>query len=125
MQVADEVAEPEVAADAPPSPRKVRPAKRRGSVFVEAVQVSSNWEAPSYPKSADEVERLRGYVSRTVLLCHLDFSAKETVIGSFQKKEIEAGHDIITQVREGGGMRERDRERVREREDIIAQVLSR
>jgi hypothetical protein len=73
-------------------------ARRRGSVFVEAVEIDATWVAPSYPHSQDEVGRIEGYVANTVLLSLLDLQAKKSVIGAFQKMTYPAGQDIITQV---------------------------
>ena len=73
-------------------------ARRRGSVFVEAVEIDSSWVAPTYPHTAEELERLDGYVAKTILLSLLDTQAKKSVIGAFQKRTYQATEDIITQV---------------------------
>ncbi len=68
-------------------------------MFVEAVEIDANWVAPSYPHTEEEVARLHEYVSKTVLLSHLDQQAKDTVIAAFQKLSYSSGQDIITQAR--------------------------
>lgn len=80
-----------------PAPSNKR-SRRRGSVFVEAVEIDSTWVAPSYPHTPEELERLDGYVANTILLSLLDVQAKKSVIGAFQKKSYVAGEDIIKQV---------------------------
>ena len=64
---------------------------------MEAVEIDENWVAPSYPHSEEEIARLNEYVSKTVLLAHLDQQAKDTVIGAFQRKSYTSGQNIITQ----------------------------
>ncbi len=84
--------------EAPKPAASGKRAKRRGSVFVEAVEIDSTWVAPVYPHSPEELERLDGYVANTILLSLLDTQAKKSVIGAFQKKSYQAKEDIITQV---------------------------
>mmetsp|Transcript_57329 Transcript_57329/g.150972 ORF Transcript_57329/g.150972 Transcript_57329/m.150972 type:complete len:390 (+) Transcript_57329:80-1249(+) len=80
-----------------PAPSMPKMGRRRQNVFVEAVEVDADWVAPSYPHTEAEVQRLHEYVSKTILLSHLDQQAKETVIGAFQCKNYTLGQDIITQ----------------------------
>ena len=81
------------------APKPAHVGRRRQNVFVEAVEIDENWVAPSYPHTEEEIARLHDYVSKTVLLAHLDQQAKDTVIGAFQKKSYTSGEAIITQAR--------------------------
>ena len=80
-----------------PAPKAAHVGRRRQNVFVEAVEIDENWVAPAYPHTEEEIARLHEYVSKTVLLAHLDQQAKDTVIGAFQKMSYTAGQAIITQ----------------------------
>ena len=64
---------------------------------MEAVEIDENWVAPSYPHSEDEVVRLTNYVSKTVLLSHVEGQAKASLIGAFQKMNYSQGDEIIQQ----------------------------
>jgi hypothetical protein len=79
--------------------RSAHVGSRRQNVFVEAVEIDADWVAPSYPHTEEEEARLHGYVSKTVLLAHLDQQAKQTVIAAFQKLSFRSGQAIITQAR--------------------------
>jgi hypothetical protein len=91
-------AEAEAQQEAPKPAPTAKRSRRRGSVFVEAVEIDATWVAPSYAHSPDEVECLNGYVANTILLSPLDIQAKKSVIGAFQKRSYAAGEDIIKQV---------------------------
>jgi hypothetical protein len=70
---------------------------RRESVFVEAVQVDDKWIPPSYPHTAEETGRLRGYISNSIMLSQLSIQSRDIVINALERKEFPAGTEIITQ----------------------------
>lgn len=75
--------------------------RRRSNVFQEAVVIEQGWRAPTFPKTAEEIKRLDGYVGETALLKHLDLSLKTTVVQAFEKKTFGDGEAIITQGESG------------------------
>ncbi len=72
--------------------------KRRSCVFVEPVQLESDWVAPNFEKSNDDADRLKNYISKTALLANLEDSAVKTIVGAFQMKSFAANSDVIKEV---------------------------
>jgi hypothetical protein len=70
---------------------------RRESVFVEEVQIDETWVSPTYAHTPEEVDRLRGYVAKTILLSHLNTQSRDAVIDALERKEYPKGANIITQ----------------------------
>ena len=72
--------------------------RRRSSICAESINPSDDWVAPTFPHTEEEVARLDGYLSKTVLLSHLDTEARKTSINALEKKEFPKGSERITQV---------------------------
>jgi cAMP-dependent protein kinase regulator len=67
---------------------------RRVSVSAEVLAPSgtddSDWKPPTYPKTQEQVSRLRTSVSRNFLFSHLDDDQTEQVLGALQERKIPA-----------------------------------
>lgn len=67
---------------------------RRTSVSAESLapsgQDDSSWKAPSFPKTAEQNQRLRTAVSRNFLFAHLDDDQTDQVLGALQERKIPA-----------------------------------
>eukprot|EP00292_Cryptomonas_paramecium_P034471 CAMPEP_0113693354 /NCGR_PEP_ID=MMETSP0038_2-20120614/19614_1 /TAXON_ID=2898 /ORGANISM="Cryptomonas paramecium" /LENGTH=458 /DNA_ID=CAMNT_0000615409 /DNA_START=21 /DNA_END=1394 /DNA_ORIENTATION=- /assembly_acc=CAM_ASM_000170 len=80
---------------------KIVPRGRRGSVFAKAVVLEANWTPPVYEKTAEEEDRIRGYLAKTALLSHLDQDPQKMLLGAAKRFSFEAGKNIIEQGAEG------------------------
>lgn len=67
---------------------------RRVSVSAEVLAPSgsddSDWKPPTYPKTQEQLGRLRTSVSRNFLFSHLDDDQTEQVLGALQERKIPA-----------------------------------
>ncbi|KAI5208271.1 camp-dependent protein kinase A regulatory subunit [Aureobasidium subglaciale] len=67
---------------------------RRVSVSAEVLAPSgtddSDWKPPTYPKTQEQLGRLRTAVSRNFLFSHLDDDQTEQVLGALQERKIPA-----------------------------------
>jgi cAMP-dependent protein kinase regulator len=68
---------------------------RRTSVSAESLapasaEDSSSWKAPQYPKTADQLARLRTAVSQNFLFSHLDDDQTTQVLGALQERKVPA-----------------------------------
>jgi cAMP-dependent protein kinase regulator len=67
---------------------------RRTSVSAESLAPASaddtNWKAPNYPKTQEQVSRLRAAVSHNFLFSHLDDEQSAQVLGALQERKIPA-----------------------------------
>ncbi|THX71581.1 camp-dependent protein kinase A regulatory subunit [Aureobasidium pullulans] len=67
---------------------------RRVSVSAEVLAPSgtddSDWKPPTYPKTQEQLNRLRTSVSRNFLFSHLDEDQTEQVLGALQERKIPA-----------------------------------
>ena len=67
---------------------------RRTSVSAESLAPASaddsNWKAPNYPKSQEQISRLRDAVSQNFLFSHLDDEQSSQVLGALQERKIPA-----------------------------------
>ncbi|KAI7153792.1 cAMP-dependent protein kinase regulatory [Hortaea werneckii] len=67
---------------------------RRTSVSAESLAPASaddsNWKAPQYPKTAEQVSRLRAAVSHNFLFSHLDDEQSAQVLGALQERKVPA-----------------------------------
>jgi cAMP-dependent protein kinase regulator len=67
---------------------------RRTSVSAESLAPASaddaNWKAPSFPKSQEQLSRLRSAVSHNFLFSHLDDEQSAQVLGALQERKIPA-----------------------------------
>nr|QHW16306.1 cAMP-dependent protein kinase regulatory subunit BCY1 [Aureobasidium melanogenum] len=65
---------------------------RRVSVSAEVLAPSgtddSDWKPPTYPKTQEQLSRLRAAVSRNFLFSHLDDEQTEQVLGALQERKI-------------------------------------
>ncbi len=79
---------------------------RRTSVSAESLAPTSaddsNWKAPQYPKTADQVNRLRDAVAHNFLFSHLDDDQTAQVLGALQERKLPTKDmRVITQGEEG------------------------
>ena len=67
---------------------------RRTSVSAESLAPASaddaNWKAPTYPKTQEQISRLRAAVSHNFLFSHLDDEQSAQVLGALQERKIPA-----------------------------------
>ncbi|CAK4033335.1 camp-dependent kinase regulatory subunit [Lecanosticta acicola] len=67
---------------------------RRTSVSAESLAPASaddsNWKAPSYPKTQEQLDRLRESVSHNFLFSHLDDEQSAQVLGALQERKVPA-----------------------------------
>ena len=67
---------------------------RRTSVSAESLAPTSaddsNWKAPNYPKTQQQVSRLRDAVSHNFLFSHLDDEQSAQVLGALQERKVPA-----------------------------------
>ena len=67
---------------------------RRTSVSAESLAPASaddtNWKAPSYPKTSEQLSRLRDAVSHNFLFSHLDDDQSSQVLGALQERKVPA-----------------------------------
>lgn len=67
---------------------------RRTSVSAESLAPASaddsSWKAPSYPKSQEQIARLREAVSHNFLFSHLDDEQSAQVLGALQERKVPA-----------------------------------
>ncbi|KAK4503496.1 hypothetical protein PRZ48_004411 [Zasmidium cellare] len=67
---------------------------RRTSVSAESLAPASaddaNWKAPSFPKTQDQINRLREAVSHNFLFSHLDDEQSAQVLGALQERKVPA-----------------------------------
>ena len=67
---------------------------RRTSVSAESLAPNSaddsNWKAPTYPKTQDQLSRLRDAVSHNFLFSHLDDEQSAQVLGALQERKVPA-----------------------------------
>lgn len=67
---------------------------RRTSVSAESLAPTSaddsNWKPPSYPKTQEQVDRLRQAVSQNFLFSHLDDDQSAQVLGALQERKVPA-----------------------------------
>ncbi|KAJ8109219.1 hypothetical protein ONZ43_g6195 [Nemania bipapillata] len=75
---------------------------RRTSVSAESLKpvadVNDNWSPPTYPKTADQLERLQKAIEGNFLFSHLDDEQTAQILGALQEKpipakDIKVGHD--------------------------------
>ncbi|KXT05828.1 hypothetical protein AC578_1076 [Pseudocercospora eumusae] len=70
---------------------------RRTSVSAESLAPASaddsNWKAPSYPKTSDQLARLKDAVSHNFLFSHLDDEQSAQVLGALQERKV-PGKDV-------------------------------
>ncbi|KAI0842598.1 camp-dependent protein kinase regulatory subunit [Hypoxylon sp. FL0890] len=91
-------------ADGPPSSMRTPPNPdsypalynfgRRTSVSAESLKpvadVNDNWTPPSYPKTAEQLERLKKAIEGNFLFSHLDDEQNAQILGALQEKPIPA-----------------------------------
>ncbi|KAL7623154.1 hypothetical protein AAE478_006835 [Parahypoxylon ruwenzoriense] len=75
---------------------------RRTSVSAESLKpvadANDNWSPPSYPKSAEQLERLKKAIEGNFLFSHLDDEQNDQILGALQEKPIPAKDiKVITQ----------------------------
>ncbi|TRX90257.1 hypothetical protein FHL15_008802 [Xylaria flabelliformis] len=75
---------------------------RRTSVSAESLKpvadVNDNWSPPSYPKSAEQLERLQKAIEGNFLFSHLDDEQTAQILGALQEKPIPAKDiKVVTQ----------------------------
>ncbi|KAH9906655.1 regulatory subunit of protein kinase A [Xylariomycetidae sp. FL2044] len=75
---------------------------RRTSVSAESLKpvadVNDNWTPPSYPKTTDQLERLKKAIEGNFLFSHLDDEQNAQILGALQEKPIPAKDiKVITQ----------------------------
>ncbi|KAI2769398.1 camp-dependent protein kinase regulatory subunit [Daldinia loculata] len=75
---------------------------RRTSVSAESLKpvadVNDNWTPPSYPKTAEQLERLKKAIEGNFLFSHLDDEQNDQILGALQEKPIPAKDiKVITQ----------------------------
>ncbi|KAK3719218.1 hypothetical protein LTR37_004437 [Vermiconidia calcicola] len=67
---------------------------RRTSVSAESLVPTAgddtNWKAPNYPKSQEQVSRLRAAVSHNFLFSHLEEEQSNQVLGALQERKVPA-----------------------------------
>lgn len=67
---------------------------RRTSVSAESLKpvadVNDNWTPPSYPKTAEQLERLKKAIEGNFLFSHLDDEQNDQILGALQEKPIPA-----------------------------------
>lgn len=67
---------------------------RRTSVSAESLAPASaddsNWKAPSFPKTKEQLDRLREAVSHNFLFSHLDDEQSAQVLGALQERKVPA-----------------------------------
>jgi cAMP-dependent protein kinase regulator len=67
---------------------------RRTSVSAESLAPASgddaNWKAPNYPKTEQQVSRLRDAVAHNFLFSHLDDEQSDQVLGALQERKVPA-----------------------------------
>ncbi|KJY01774.1 camp-dependent protein kinase regulatory subunit [Zymoseptoria brevis] len=67
---------------------------RRTSVSAESLAPAaaddSSWKAPTYPKTQDQISRLREAVSHNFLFSHLDDDQSAQVLGALQERKVPA-----------------------------------
>ncbi|KAK5114577.1 hypothetical protein LTR85_010154 [Meristemomyces frigidus] len=67
---------------------------RRTSVSAESLAPASaddsSWKAPSYPKTQEQVSRLRAAVAHNFLFSHLDDDQSSQVLGALQERKVPA-----------------------------------
>ncbi|KAI0024144.1 camp-dependent protein kinase regulatory subunit [Xylariomycetidae sp. FL0641] len=90
--------------DGPPFPTRTPPNPdsypaeynfgRRTSVSAESLKPtadgSDNWTPPSYPKTEDQLERLKKAIEGNFLFSHLDDEQNASILGALQEKPIPA-----------------------------------
>ncbi|KAI1416256.1 camp-dependent protein kinase regulatory subunit [Hypoxylon sp. FL1857] len=99
-------------ADGPPSSMRTPPNPdsypaqynfgRRTSVSAESLKpvadVNDNWTPPSYPKTPEQLERLKKAIEGNFLFSHLDDEQNAQILGALQEKPIPAKDiKVITQ----------------------------
>ncbi|KAI1463947.1 camp-dependent protein kinase regulatory subunit [Daldinia caldariorum] len=75
---------------------------RRTSVSAESLKpvadVNDNWTPPSYPKTSEQLERLKKAIEGNFLFSHLDDEQNDLILGALQEKPIPAKDiKVITQ----------------------------
>ncbi|KAI1112346.1 camp-dependent protein kinase regulatory subunit [Nemania sp. NC0429] len=75
---------------------------RRTSVSAESLKpvadVNDNWSPPSYPKSAEQLQRLQKAIEGNFLFSHLDEDQTAQILGALQEKPIPAKDiKVVTQ----------------------------
>ncbi|KAI1429184.1 cyclic nucleotide-binding-like protein [Xylaria sp. FL1777] len=75
---------------------------RRTSVSAESLKpvadVNDNWSPPSYPKSAEQLDRLQKAIEGNFLFSHLDDEQTAQILGALQEKPIPAKDiKVVTQ----------------------------
>ncbi|KAI1081383.1 camp-dependent protein kinase regulatory subunit [Whalleya microplaca] len=100
------------AADGPPSSMRTPPNPdsypaqynfgRRTSVSAESLKPvadnNDNWTPPSYPKTAEQLDRLKKAIEGNFLFSHLDDEQNDQILGALQEKPIPAKDiKVITQ----------------------------
>ncbi|KAI0101783.1 camp-dependent protein kinase regulatory subunit [Nemania sp. FL0031] len=75
---------------------------RRTSVSAESLKpvadVNDNWTPPTYPKSADQLQRLHTAIGGNFLFSHLDDEQTDQILGALQEKPIPAKDiKVVTQ----------------------------
>ena len=67
---------------------------RRTSVSAESLKpvadANDNWTPPSYPKTPEQIERLKKAMEGNFLFSHLDDEQSEQILGALQEKPIPA-----------------------------------
>ena len=88
---------PPSAMRSPPNPDSYPPQynfARRTSVSAESLKpvadVNDNWSPPTYPKTADQLERLKKAIEGNFLFSHLDDEQSAQILGALQEKPIPA-----------------------------------
>jgi cAMP-dependent protein kinase regulator len=79
---------------------------RRTSVSAESLAPTgsddSNWKAPTYPKTEDQIARLREAVAHNFLFNHLDDDQSAQVLGALQERKVPAKDVRVIQQGDAG-----------------------
>lgn len=94
----DESDEDDYVDELPEMPVKPRPAGRRTSVSAGVLSLASmQAERVVFAKDAEEATKLRSIVSGNVLCSHLDEADLDRIVDAFEKVEVAADTEVITQ----------------------------
>jgi len=78
---------------------KHRPSEmhNRGKIYSQPLDLESEFEIPSYPKSLEQVQFLEQTLQDNFLFMDLENSEREALIGALQSESAQAGTNVITQ----------------------------
>ncbi|CUA72505.1 cAMP-dependent protein kinase regulator [Rhizoctonia solani] len=77
---------------------------RRVSVSAESITPSASGSLPpmpSYPKSADQLQRIKASIANAFLFRNLDTEQEKAVLGAMQERSVPAGERVIEQGADG------------------------